>query len=102
MSPTCRMLLAATLFGCALPGTPAFADEAPSAADAAAGDGPRESPIGLYIIPWRGSAPSPQMDRPARLLDQREAPVDPLQFSRYIEYYEALSRHRAAREASAN
>lgn len=102
MSPTCRLLLAAALLGCAVPGLPAHADEEPSAADAAAGEVARESPIGLYIIPWRGSAPSPQMDRPARLLDQREAPVDPLQFSRYIEYYEALSRHRAAREASAN
>lgn len=72
---------------------------ADSAADADADQ--RESPVGLYIIPWRGSAPSPQMDRPPRLLDQREAPVDPLQFSRYIEYYDALSRHRAAREATA-
>lgn len=58
--------------------------------------GDQESPIGLYIIPWRASSPTPQMDRPARFVDTTEEPVDETQFRRFVEYNEALTRHRNA------
>jgi hypothetical protein len=81
----------------ALQGTPERRSS-PGAGTTVLGD--RESPIGLYIIPWRSSAPTPQMDRPARLLDETEEPVDPVQFSRFIEYHDALTRHREAQRAA--
>lgn len=58
--------------------------------------GDNESPIGLYIIPWRASSPTPQLDRPARFVDAAQEPVDEKQFRRFVEYHEALSRHRSA------
>ena len=58
--------------------------------------GDNESPIGLYIIPWRASSPTPQLDRPARFVDAAQEAVDEKQFRRFVEYHEALSRHRAA------
>lgn len=58
--------------------------------------GDDDNPIGLYIIPWRASAPTPQMDRPARFIDETESAVDETQFTRFVEYYDALSRHRQA------
>lgn len=58
--------------------------------------GDDENPIGLYIIPWRASSPTPQMDRPARFVDETEAAVDETQFTRFVEYYDALTRHRQA------
>jgi len=63
--------------------------------------GDSESPIGLYIIPWRSSSPTPQMDRPARFVDATEEPVDETQFRRFVEYYDALMRHRAAQQGNA-
>lgn len=60
--------------------------------------GDSESPIGLYIIPWRASSPTPQLDRPARFVDAAQEPVDEKQFRRFVEYYEALTRHRAAQQ----
>ncbi|MCK5771683.1 hypothetical protein [Algiphilus sp.] len=63
--------------------------------------GDSESPIGLYIIPWRSSSPTPQMDRPARFVDATEEPVDETQFRRFVEYYDALTRHRAAQQGNA-
>lgn len=53
--------------------------------------GERESPIGLYIMPWRESAPESGMDRPARLLQEKLMPVDEQVFVRQLEYYNALS-----------
>lgn len=63
--------------------------------------GDNESPIGLYIIPWRASSPTPQLDRPARFVDAAQEPVDEKQFRRFVEYHEALSRHRAAQQPGA-
>lgn len=62
--------------------------------------GDAESPIGLYIIPWRSTSPTPQMDRPARFVDATEEPVDETQFRRFVEYHDALSRHRAAQRGA--
>lgn len=53
--------------------------------------GEQESPIGLYIMPWRESRPEQDMDRPARLLQEKLLPVDEDVFVRQIEYYNALS-----------
>lgn len=61
--------------------------------------GDNESPIGLYIIPWRASSPTPQLDRPARFVDAAQEPVDEKQFRRFVEYHEALSRHRGAQRS---
>ncbi|MEW6167146.1 MAG: hypothetical protein AB1651_05560 [Pseudomonadota bacterium] len=53
--------------------------------------GERESPIGLYIMPWREARPEADMDRPARLLQEDLQPLDEDVFVRQIEYHDALS-----------
>ena len=53
--------------------------------------GDRESPIGLYIMPWRNSAAQADMDRPARLLEAEVLPLDEAVFVRQIEYHNALT-----------
>ena len=55
--------------------------------------GEQESPIGLYITPWRNSAAAGGLDRPARLLDEALLPLDPDVFKRQVEYHRALSEH---------
>jgi len=55
--------------------------------------GEQESPIGLYIMPWRQSAAQAGLDRPARLLDEALMPLDPEVFKRQVEYHRALSEH---------
>lgn len=55
--------------------------------------GEQESPIGLYITPWRNSAAATGLDRPARLLDEALMPLDPDVFKRQVEYHRALSDH---------
>lgn len=53
--------------------------------------GEQESPIGLYIMPWRESPAERDIDRPARLLQEEVLPIDRTVFERQLEYYEALS-----------
>lgn len=53
--------------------------------------GERESPIGLYITPWRDARPEDNIDRPARLLQEKMRPIDRAVFNRQVEYHEALS-----------
>lgn len=53
--------------------------------------GERESPIGLYIMPWRDSRAEEDLDRPARLLQEKLVPLDEAVFLRQIEYHTALS-----------
>lgn len=53
--------------------------------------GERESPIGLYITPWKNSFAEKELDRPARLLQEELLPLDRAVFLRGIEYYEALT-----------
>lgn len=68
--------------------------EAPTATSRSAGTtivGERESPIGLYITPWRESRAEDNVDRPARLLQEKMQPIDETVFLRQIEYYNALS-----------
>jgi hypothetical protein len=75
------------------------APQAPAPIEPSAGTtivGERESPIGLYIMPWRNSGAEQGIDRPARLLDVEPLPVDPATFKRQLDYYNALSAHRQA------
>ena len=55
--------------------------------------GEQESPIGLYIMPWRQSQAQAGLDRPARLLDEALLPLDPDVFKRQVEYHRALTTH---------
>lgn len=55
--------------------------------------GEQDSPIGLYIMPWRNSAAQGGLDRPARLLDEALLPLDQDVFRRQVEYHRALSEH---------
>ena len=55
--------------------------------------GEQESPIGLYIMPWRQSGAQAGLDRPARLLDEALLPLDLEVFKRQVEYNRALSVH---------
>lgn len=59
-----------------------------------------ESPIGLYITPWRSSHAQKGIDRPARLLQEQMLPIDESVFKRQVLYYDALSA--AAEKKSAH
>lgn len=52
--------------------------------------GERESPIGLYITPWHETGAEKDIDRPARLLQEKLLPIDKTVFQRQIDYYGAL------------
>ncbi|HSW11916.1 MAG TPA: hypothetical protein VLI06_03680 [Solimonas sp.] len=69
--------------------TPAPADKSPGAGINIIME--RESPIGLYITPWRNANPERDIDRPARLLQEEMLPIDRTVFERQLEYYDALS-----------
>lgn len=62
--------------------------------------GERESPIGLYITPWRRAAPEADIDRPARLLDEALTPVDPDVYARQVSYDDKLTQNRAAKRSA--
>ena len=83
---------------------PAFAqDEEPAVKTEPAGTtiiGDRESPIGLYITPWRNAAPESELDRPARFLEEQLLPIDADVFRRQIEYYNTISDHLRLRNNS--
>lgn len=55
--------------------------------------GEQETPLGLYIMPWRGSTAASGLDRPARFLRESLVPVDADVFRRQVDYYRALSEH---------
>jgi hypothetical protein len=73
---------------------PANAQPARSGSSGTTIVGERESPIGLYIMPWRNSGPEQGIDRPARLLDEEPLPLDPGTFRRQLDYYSALTAHQ--------
>lgn len=52
-----------------------------------------DSPIGLFIMPWRNATAEKDMDRPARLLEAEMGPIDRAVFERQVEYYDALEAH---------
>lgn len=70
---------------------PAVSSDVAPAASGTTIVGDRESPIGLFIMPWRESAAQADMDRPARLLQVDLRPIDEPVFVRQIEYHRALS-----------
>lgn len=59
--------------------------------------GDRESPIGLYITPWRNEVPEAALDRPARFLEEQLLPIDADVFRRQLEYYNTITAHLRAR-----
>ena len=56
--------------------------------------GEDESPMGLFIMPWKNSSADAGLDKPARLLDEAMLPLDKDVFRRQVEYYQTLSEHR--------
>ena len=67
------------------------AREAPELATTVTGQ--QETPLGLYIVPWRNSDAEGGADKPARLLDEALLPHDSEVFHREIQYNRALSEH---------
>lgn len=63
--------------------------------------GDKESPIGLYITPWRNDSPEAELDRPARFLEEQLLPIDADVFRRQIEYYNTITSHLRARNGGA-
>ena len=59
-----------------------------------------ESPIGLYITPWRSSFAQKDIDRPARLLQEQMLPIDQAVFDRQVQYYDALTAAASKKAAS--
>jgi len=80
------------------------ASQSPAAKSAAAPDegagstivGNRESPIGLYLTPWKNEYAERGMDRPAQIVQEQMAPVDPDVFRRQNSYYDTITRFRQA------
>ena len=62
--------------------------------------GDRESPIGLYITPWRNEAPEAALDRPARFLEEQLLPIDADVFRRQLEYYNTITEHLRVRSGA--
>jgi hypothetical protein len=56
--------------------------------------GDHESPIGLYLTPWKNEYAERGMDRPARFVEEEPAPLDPGSFHRQIEYYDTITAYR--------
>lgn len=65
------------------------ADDAQTEGTVIVGD--RESPIGLYIMPWRESKAAEELDRPARLVTADRTPIDRPVLLRELAYYRALT-----------
>jgi hypothetical protein len=63
--------------------------------------GDQESPIGLYITPWKDEYAERGLDRPARLLDEALLPIDPATFRRQIEYYNTITAFRRSQQKAA-
>lgn len=105
---SCTCLVTALLIATGLASLPAAAqtatDEAPAEPALSPADredlrdeagttivGERESPIGLYITPWRDAYSEQDIDRPARLLQVDMSPIDREVFARQTEYHKALT-----------
>ena len=63
--------------------------------------GDTDSPIGLFIMPWRNSAAEKDIDRPARLLQSDMSPIDPIVFDRQTEYFDVLEAHAKTKPTAA-
>ena len=58
--------------------------------------GDRESPIGLYLTPWKNEYAQRGMDRPAQIVQEQMAPIDPQVFRRQNSYYDTIQEYRQA------
>lgn len=58
--------------------------------------GDRESPIGLYLTPWKNEFATRGMDRPAQIVQEQMAPIDPQVFKRQNVYYDTIQEYRQA------
>ncbi len=58
--------------------------------------GDRESPIGLYLTPWKNEYATRGMDRPAQIVQEQMAPIDPQVFKRQNIYYDTIQEYRQA------
>ena len=94
-----------------VPPAPAASTPAPaarSAAPASGGDaeagttiiGDHESPIGLYLTPWKNEYAERGMDRPARIVQETLGPIDQDVFHRQVEYYDTITAYRKAELAA--
>ena len=63
--------------------------------------GDRESPIGLFIQPWKNALPEKELDRPARYLEEVLLPLDAEVFRRQVEYFNTINDHLRAKAAPA-
>ncbi len=101
-----RSLLFGTVgLAAALLAAPAGAQKSQAASkDAQPGDegagttiiGDRESPIGLYLTPWKNEYATRGMDRPAQIVQEQMAPIDPQVFKRQNTYYDTIQEYRQA------
>jgi len=85
----------------ALPGWAQTDSKAPKSVfdDEAAGTtivGDRESPIGLYLTPWKSEYATRGMDRPAQIVQEKMEPIDPQVFKRQNIYYDTIQEYRQA------
>lgn len=58
--------------------------------------GERESPIGLYLTPWKSEYATRGMDRPAQIVQAPMEPIDPQVFKRQNTYYDTIQEYRQA------
>ncbi|MFI4979111.1 MAG: hypothetical protein ACHQIO_02070 [Nevskiales bacterium] len=58
--------------------------------------GDHESPIGLYLTPWKNEYAQRGMDRPAQIVQEQMAPIDPGVFRRQNSYYDTITSYRQA------
>jgi hypothetical protein len=63
--------------------------------------GDHESPIGLYLTPWKNEYAERGMDRPARIVQETLGPIDQAVFHRQVDYYDTIAVHRKAELAAA-
>lgn len=73
---------------------PAGAAHKSSAVEASAGTiivGDKETPMGLYLTPWKNVHPDRNLDRPPQLLQEELTPLDPQVFGRRVDYYDKLA-----------
>ena len=56
--------------------------------------GDKESPIGLYLTPWKNEYADRDMDRAAQFVQGDMKLVDPQVFDRQIQYYDRINAYR--------
>jgi hypothetical protein len=62
--------------------------------------GDRESPLGLYLTPWKNEYAERGMDRPPQNFQESMTPVDPKVLDRQRDYYDAIVIYRQGETGS--